>query len=88
MCSSQFNNITDPRREKTVLRNEELKRQKRKVLYYNIMAAVPWTSVLAYKTHMDRQGPSSDTKVASPPTKVPTEYTAILIECSKATPIK
>ena len=47
------------------------------------MAAVPWTSVLAYKTHMDRQGPSSDTKVASPPTKVPTEYTAILIECSK-----
>ena len=47
------------------------------------MAAVPWTSVLAYKTHMDRQGPSSDTKVASPPTKAPTEYTAILIECSK-----
>ena len=47
------------------------------------MAAVPWTSVLAYKTHMDRQGPSSDMKVASPQPKAPTEYTAILIECSK-----
>lgn len=44
------------------------------------MAAVPWTSILAYKTHLDRQGPSPSQSVVSPEAKTTTEYTAIVIE--------